>query len=63
MYLAGPLVGAMVNRFGMRRIGIIGSLVAAAAFVISTFSPSILVFQATYGFFGGRDIDTFLTLG
>lgn len=51
----GPIVGALVNRYGCRPVTIAGSLLGAAAFIISTFAPSIFVFQLTYGVIGGTE--------
>ena len=50
----GPLVAAFVNKWGCRKVGIVGSLISAFAFIISTFSPNIFVFQMTYGIIGGK---------
>ncbi|KAF6032580.1 hypothetical protein EB796_009181 [Bugula neritina] len=51
--LVGPIAGALVNAFGCRKVGIVGSIIAAIAFILSTFSKSIYVFQWTYGIMGG----------
>ncbi|XP_067933073.1 monocarboxylate transporter 14-like [Watersipora subatra] len=49
----GPVVAAFVNKWGCRKVGIVGSLIATSAFLISTFSPNIFMFQCTYGILGG----------
>ncbi|XP_067928360.1 monocarboxylate transporter 14-like isoform X2 [Watersipora subatra] len=48
-----PFVSALINKWGCRVIGIIGSLTAAASFIISSFSPNVAVFQIVYGILGG----------
>ena len=53
MVLIGPLVSAMVNKFGMREVTIVGSVMASAFFVISSFSTSINMMLVTYGIMGG----------
>lgn len=53
LLFVGPIVAALVNKFGCRIVGISGSIFAAFAFILSTFSPSIVVFQLTYGILGG----------
>lgn len=54
VYLAaGPVVSALCNKFGCRAVCVAGSLVACAAFVLSTFSKSVTVMMITYGLLGG----------
>ncbi|ELT97508.1 hypothetical protein CAPTEDRAFT_171008 [Capitella teleta] len=54
MYLSmGPLVGGLANKFGCRRVAIIGSLMASASLFLSTFSPNIDVLIFVYGALGG----------
>ena len=57
-FLTGPVVGALVNKFGCRPVGIAGSLIGASAFILSTFATNITVFHFTYGFMGGKIIPT-----
>ena len=52
--LVGPIAGAFVNKFGCRITGVAGSIVAAVAFILSTFSPSVYIFHFTYGIIGGK---------
>lgn len=49
----GPLVSACVNRYGCRKMAMFGSVFAAVAFFISTFSPTMPVLIVTYGMLGG----------
>jgi len=51
---SGPIVGALVNKFGCRPVGIAGSIIGACAFLLSTASKSVVVFQLTYGVIGGK---------
>lgn len=55
MSILGPVVAALVNKYGCRKVGIAGSLFSAIAFILSTFSPNIIVFQLTYGIMGGKE--------
>lgn len=52
--VAGPIVGALSNKFGLRPVGVAGSILAACAFILSTFSPNISIFQLIYGVIGGN---------
>ncbi|XP_045449646.1 monocarboxylate transporter 4 [Melitaea cinxia] len=54
VYLAaGPVVSALCNKYGCRAVCVAGSLVAATAFVLSTFSKSVTMMMITYGLIGG----------
>ncbi|ALC43494.1 CG13907 [Drosophila busckii] len=50
---AGPIVSALANRYGCRAVCIAGSIIACIAFVLSTFSGTVSMLMATYGFMGG----------
>jgi len=52
----GPLVSAMANKFGLREVTIVGSVVASAFFVISSFSINIDMMLFTYGIMGGSSV-------
>ncbi|KAK3107836.1 hypothetical protein FSP39_023223 [Pinctada imbricata] len=51
--LAGPVVGALSNRFGFRRVTIIGSVMTSIALLIGTNSPSIEIVIVILGIAGG----------
>lgn len=51
--LAGPLVSALANKFGCRKVTIFGSIVTALGFLVSTLAPSIEVLMFLYGVVGG----------
>ncbi|XP_067928358.1 monocarboxylate transporter 3-like [Watersipora subatra] len=53
LQIIGPFVSALINKWGCRAMGLIGSLTAAASFIISSFSPNVAVFQIVYGILGG----------
>ncbi|XP_052740866.1 monocarboxylate transporter 13 isoform X1 [Bicyclus anynana] len=54
VYLAaGPVVSALCNKYGCRAVCVAGSLIAATAFVLSTFSKSVTMMMITYGLIGG----------
>uniref|UniRef100_A0A1B6DMD7 Major facilitator superfamily (MFS) profile domain-containing protein n=1 Tax=Clastoptera arizonana TaxID=38151 RepID=A0A1B6DMD7_9HEMI len=52
-FVAGPIVGGLSNKYGCRVVSMAGSLIGCAAFVLSTFSPNVLVLMLTYGLMGG----------
>lgn len=51
--IAGPFVSAMANRWGFRPVTIVGSVIASAAFAVSSFATSVPVLYITYGIIGG----------
>ncbi|CAH1795975.1 unnamed protein product [Owenia fusiformis] len=54
MYLTmGPVAGGLVKKFGCRAVSIAGSLLAAASFFASTFSPNVDALIVLYGGLGG----------
>lgn len=50
---AGPIVSALVNKYGCRAICIAGSIVASIAFILSTFSQTVDALMVIYGVIGG----------
>ena len=53
--LVGPIVSGLVNQFGCRKVTVAGSIVAAAGFIIGSFSPNLDVLILTYGVIGGME--------
>lgn len=51
--LSAPVASALCNRWDCRRIGIIGSFIAAIAIASSVFSPNIYIMWLLFGFVGG----------
>lgn len=51
--LAGPVVSALANKFGCRKVTIFGSIVTCVGFLVSTCAPSIEVLMFLYGVVGG----------
>ncbi|GAB1601956.1 monocarboxylate transporter 13-like isoform X2 [Argonauta hians] len=51
--LIGPFASTLATKYGCRKVTIAGSIFAAAAFFISTFSSSIQMLIVTYGILGG----------
>ncbi|CAG5118605.1 unnamed protein product [Candidula unifasciata] len=49
----GPIVSALTNRFGCRRVIIFGSFLAGVAFIASSWSNNVTVLILTYGLLGG----------
>ena len=54
LFIAGPIVSALANKFGCRAVTIAGSILACIAYILSTFSPNIDVLIVTYGALGGE---------
>ncbi|CAG9823096.1 unnamed protein product, partial [Phaedon cochleariae] len=50
---AGPVAGALANRFGCRAVCIAGGIVGAAAFALSMYCPTLTSLMFVYGFIGG----------
>ena len=46
--LNGPLVGYLVDRFGARRIMVIGTILSGLGFIIFAFAPNLWVFALAY---------------
>ena len=51
--IVGPIVGALINKYGCRVVGIAGSLALTTSFILSIFSPNIEMMIVTYGLIGG----------
>lgn len=51
--IAGPFASALSNRFGFRTVAIAGSILGAAAFVLSYFATSVEFLCISYGIIGG----------
>ena len=51
--LSGPFVGGLVSKFGCRPICMMGAILSASAFVVSTFSTSVGILMITFGVLGG----------
>ncbi|KAI0236175.1 hypothetical protein LSAT2_013218, partial [Lamellibrachia satsuma] len=51
--LTGPIAGALTNKYGCRPVCMVGGVITACAFVLSTFSINITMLMLTYGVMGG----------
>lgn len=49
----GPVVGALVNKFGCRKVAICGAFISTIGLFLSTFSPTLEVMILLYGVVGG----------
>lgn len=58
LYVSGPIVGALANKFGCRRVAMVGAVVSAVSFFVSTFSPNVTVMILLYGFCGGMSFES-----
>ncbi|CAG9853861.1 unnamed protein product [Phyllotreta striolata] len=50
---AGPIISAIVNKFGCRVTCLAGCIISSVALGLSIYSPSISVLMLVYGFVGG----------
>lgn len=50
---AGPFVSALANRYGFRLVTIVGAILGAAGFALSTMVSSVELMMVTYGLLGG----------
>lgn len=49
----GPIVSALTNRYGCKKVTVIGSVIATFAFVVCIFAPNAEIFILTFGVIGG----------
>ncbi|CAG9767145.1 unnamed protein product [Ceutorhynchus assimilis] len=58
LYVAVPLVGgpigsALVDKYGCKKMTIVGALISTFGFILSTYAKNIVVMYITFGFLGG----------
>ena len=53
LFLPGPIVSALTNKFGCRPVAMTGAVISTIAFVLATFSPNVNILILTYGILGG----------
>lgn len=53
LVLSGPFIAALVNRYGYRKIGVIGSFIAAGSCFLTSYTTSLYVCIIAYGIIGG----------
>jgi len=51
--IKGPLVSALVDKFGARKVVMCSSSIFSLMYVISPFMPNIYLIILTFGFVGG----------
>ncbi|CAF0775204.1 unnamed protein product [Adineta ricciae] len=51
--LIGPVASALCNKWGCRKVGIIGSVTAGLAVALSVLSPNVYVMWLSFGLIGG----------
>lgn len=54
-FFAGPVASALCNRFGSRRIAMIGCLISSLALLFSPLSKKDSVFIVLFGLCGGKN--------
>ena len=52
--LSGPVASALTDRYGCRKMTILGSLLATAGFLLSSVANSIEVLYLTFGIMSGK---------
>ncbi|MFP4698442.1 MAG: OFA family MFS transporter [Eubacteriales bacterium] len=50
------VAGGFIEKYGPRKIIIIGGLLVGSGWILSSFAPNIYVFTLTYGFIGGSGV-------
>ena len=50
---SSPIAAILTNRFGLRPVYMIGSLVTGVSLLASTFAPNVYILLLTYGIFSG----------
>jgi hypothetical protein len=53
LFLCGPTVAGLSNKFGIRTVIMVGSVCGALTFYLSTLSPNIFVMMVLFGVFAG----------
>lgn len=51
--LTGPIMSALVDRYGCRTMTIVGGLISAFGFILSSYAQSITMMYITFGFIAG----------
>lgn len=51
--LSGPIASYLTDRYGCRKVTIVGSILAAIGFIISAFTDSVEMLFLTFGVFAG----------
>ena len=51
--LLGPLIGGLINKFGLRPVCIVGSIIACIGLCLATLSPNVPVLIFTMGVISG----------
>ncbi|KAK3095274.1 hypothetical protein FSP39_012542 [Pinctada imbricata] len=49
----GPIASALTNRYGCRKVTIIGALIASSGFILSLFAPNIYYLYFSFGILSG----------
>ena len=53
MFFSAPFASAFTTKYGVRAVGIFGSLMTSTAFIVSMLSPNVEMLIITLGIFGG----------
>lgn len=54
LYIIGPLVSGLLNKFGSREVVIVGTLISTISILASTFIYNLDLFIVIFGICGGK---------
>ena len=52
--IVGPVASALTNRYGCRKVTVVGAVVASSGFLLSLFAPNIYYLYVTFGILSGK---------
>ncbi|TPP65571.1 Solute carrier family 16 member 1 [Fasciola gigantica] len=52
-FMVGPFVGGLMNRFGSRKLVVIGTLLSSTSILVSSFAQNVNMFIVVFGVIGG----------
>lgn len=56
MHITGPIMSALVDCYGCRRMTIVGGIISALGFILSYFAKSLIVMYVTFGIIAGTGL-------
>ena len=52
--VTGPLASALTNRYGCRKVTVVGAVIASLGFMLSLFAPNIYYLYFSFGILSGK---------
>lgn len=52
--IVGPVASALTNRYGCRKVTVVGAVIASSGFLLSLFAPNIYYLYVTFGILSGK---------